>query len=131
MTPVAFAQEESDDFFEEDEPPMESDFDYQPPPVTPGGSPEETNRGAPVPPRENRFGRPSFNSTNNNNNNSSNYGGGSSSFSAPSDGSFEFRLVDPPEYKKKKSRLNVPNSVRGKVDAKLKAVEQLKAGGDK
>jgi hypothetical protein len=103
-----YAQEEGDDFFDEDEPPAESDFEYQPPQAPVKGLDDSTIK------RENRFTRPpnvQFPPTN-------------QSVGMNSDGSFEFKLVDPPQYKTKKPKLNVPPAVRAKVENNLKAIER-------
>lgn len=130
----SFAQEEGDDFFEEEEPPPEAEMDFQPPPpvnpeeerpdVRQDSRPESINRRG-FRENTNRFSRPSLPSFNRN-------GGGS--YGGSSDGEFEFKLVDPPAYKKKKSRLNIPPNVRDKVNQRIKAAErtiELKAGEDK
>lgn len=124
----AFSQEEADDFFDDEEPPSESDFEYQPPPNVPVGNPDDPVSTLPAPPPGSggpgprpRFSRP-FPSGNNNN------FGPSPSVGMNPDGSFEFKLVDPPAFKEKKSRINVPPAIRSKVDAKVRAAEQLRGG---
>jgi hypothetical protein len=116
VTGKVYAQEEGDDFFEEDEPPAESDFDYQPPQV-PGANPSENNGAGGSP----RFSRPNFPND-------------SSRPSQPvgmnSDGSFEFKLVDPPQFKPKRKKWVVPPGVRAKVEQNLKESDKIK-GDDK
>lgn len=108
----AFAQDEADDeFFEDEEAIVDPADEFVPPPV-----PGDTS------PRPRNFPRASGGPNMGGGYDNSGGGGG---MSGSPDGAVVFRLVDPPAFKKPRPPTRIPLAIRQKVEEQLRKQEKL------